>query len=62
MSKSAIYFARPDALNGSLVDTLKAVKPTVFFGVPRVYEKMEDKIKDVMSQAGFLKKKLSNYI
>ena len=29
------YMAQPDALKGSLVETLKEVKPTIFFGVPR---------------------------
>ncbi|RYG51377.1 hypothetical protein EON67_03515 [archaeon] len=36
----AVIFARPDALKGSLVVTLKEVHPTIFFGVPRVFEKV----------------------
>lgn len=39
-----IYFAQPDALKGTLVNTLKEAKPTIFFGVPRVWEKIQENI------------------
>lgn len=37
-----IYFAKPDALKGSLVQTLHKAQPTVHLGVPRVWEKVMD--------------------
>lgn len=34
---------------------MKEVLPTIFFGVPRVFEKMEDKLKIGISQFGAIK-------
>ncbi|XP_008275020.1 long-chain-fatty-acid--CoA ligase ACSBG1 [Stegastes partitus] len=53
-----VYFAQPDALKGSLVTTLREVCPTSHMGVPRVWEKMMEKIKQEISQCGYVKKKL----
>jgi len=57
-TKSQVHFAKPDALSGSLVDTLKQVNPTAFFGVPRVYEKIEDKIRATAKESSSVKQKI----
>ena len=44
---SCTYFARPDALKGSLRDTMLLVRPTLFFGVPRVWTKFEEGMRKV---------------
>lgn len=43
----SVYFAQPDALKGSLLHTMKDVRPTAFLGVPRVWEKMQEKLKEM---------------
>ncbi|KAM4618244.1 long-chain-fatty-acid--CoA ligase ACSBG1 [Polymixia lowei] len=53
-----VYFAQPDALKGSLITTLREVCPSSHMGVPRVWEKMMEKIKEGISQCGYVKKKL----
>ncbi|XP_047448977.1 long-chain-fatty-acid--CoA ligase ACSBG2-like [Mugil cephalus] len=55
------YFAEPDALKGSLVDTLKEARPTCFLGVPRVWEKMQEKMKAVGAKASPLRKRVADW-
>jgi len=42
-----VSFAKPSALKGTLKDTLVAVKPTLFLGVPRVWEKVAEGVRAV---------------
>jgi long-chain-fatty-acid--CoA ligase ACSBG len=56
-----VYFADSDALKGSLVKTLRSVKPTFFVGVPRVFEKMQEQMMSIGATSGPLKKIMSKW-
>jgi long-chain-fatty-acid--CoA ligase ACSBG len=58
LAGSTVTMARPDALKGTITMTLAAVKPTIFFGVPRVWEKIMAKIKAKGADSKGLKKSL----
>lgn len=60
-SGAAVYFAEPTALQGTLVETLKHVRPTLFVGVPRVWEKIQAKIMAAGAQNTGLKKAISTW-
>jgi long-chain-fatty-acid--CoA ligase ACSBG len=55
------YFAQPDALKGTLTNTLKDVRPTIFFGVPRVWEKIQEKMIEIGRSTTGIKKQLATW-
>jgi long-chain-fatty-acid--CoA ligase ACSBG len=57
----SLVFAQPDALKGTLGDTLKEVRPTIFFGVPRVWEKIEEKMRVAGSNTRGMKKRIADW-
>jgi long-subunit acyl-CoA synthetase (AMP-forming) len=42
----------------TLIETLRAARPTIFFGVPRVWEKIQGRIEEAVSKAPPLRRKL----
>ncbi|XP_034450662.1 long-chain-fatty-acid--CoA ligase ACSBG2-like [Hippoglossus hippoglossus] len=56
-----IYFADPDALKGSLGTTLKEAHPTYFMGVPRVWEKMQEKMRAIGAKGSPLRKRVADW-
>ena len=57
----SVYFADKLALQGTLLKTLVEAKPTLFFGVPRVYEKIQEKMMLVAKENTGLKKKVAEW-
>jgi long-chain-fatty-acid--CoA ligase ACSBG len=59
--RSTVYFADPEALKGQkLLFYLQSVRPTHFFSVPRVYEKMRDSVLNQLESSNFIRKNLVN--
>ena len=58
---ASVYFANKDALKGSLGPTLKEVRPTFFFGVPRVFEKIAEKMQEMGKSAPALRRSLASW-
>ncbi|KAJ9591843.1 hypothetical protein L9F63_001660, partial [Diploptera punctata] len=56
-----LYFADKDALKGSLVKTLQEVRPTRFFAVPRIWEKIHEKMQKIGNESGMIKTAISSW-
>jgi len=55
-----VHFARPyDLKLGTVGDRLRCVKPTIFLGVPRVWEKIAEKMKAVGAKTKGVKKAIA---
>lgn len=44
-----------------MVETLREVRPTAFLGVPRVWEKMEEKMKSVGMKASAFRRRVASW-
>ncbi|XP_033749841.1 long-chain-fatty-acid--CoA ligase ACSBG2-like isoform X2 [Pecten maximus] len=53
---TTVYFAQPDALKGTLKNTLVECRPTIFLGVPRVWEKFAEKMQEAARSVSGIKK------
>lgn len=58
---ATVYFADKDALKSSLLQTLLEARPTFFLGVPRVFEKIHEKMIAVGSQAGLVRRTIGSW-
>lgn len=57
----SLTFARKDALKGTIAVTLNATQPTVFFGVPRVWEKIQEKMLARSAEGSSLKRNIAKW-
>ena len=58
---STMYFANKNALKGGLLETLLLARPTVVLGVPRVWEKIYEKMQIVARSNGYVKTMIASW-
>ena len=59
-SMSTVVFADNMALKGTLMETIREARPTLFFGVPRVWEKIMEGMQDIARSKNGAQKMISN--
>ncbi|XP_012055637.1 PREDICTED: very long-chain-fatty-acid--CoA ligase bubblegum-like [Atta cephalotes] len=55
MLASTVYFADPGALKDTLINTLLVAQPTIFIGLPRIWEKIYEKMQKKAHNNGIIK-------
>jgi len=58
---AAVGFPDKNALKGTLVENMKEIQPTKFLAVPRVWEKMHEKMAEIGSSTTGLKKVIATW-
>ena len=61
LNLATVHFADKMALKGTLLQTLQEARPTTFFGVPRVWEKVMEGMKNKGKSTTGLKKILADW-
>lgn len=56
-----VFFGDKNAMRGTLVQTLLKARPTFFFGVPRVYEKIQERMVNIGAQSGAIKRAIGSW-
>ena len=59
--QGSTYFADKSALKGTLTITLQEASPTLFLGVPRVWEKIQEKMMEVGAANKGLKRQIGQW-
>ena len=55
LAATTVYYADKNALKGSLVETLLVAQPTILLAVPRVWEKIYEKMQEKARSNGAIK-------